>query len=129
MPSILFPARAVVEGDTISRRPTPAATAAPASAVLARNWRRFRYRLRGVISDERMSSAFLISMLEPRPLYASALDRFGLPLSSIFHQIGRDGEKKVTGVKTDSGRMQGASVESPHFCRKERGKNGAPEDL
>src|SRR5271157_16398 len=68
MPSILVPAKAVNDGETISRSPAPLAAAAPATAIPARNFRRFRYRLLGVISDERMSSAFLISTLNPHPL-------------------------------------------------------------
>ena len=63
MPSIFVLACATDEGEAISCRPTPAATAAaPASAVPARNFRRFRYRLFGVISEDGISAAFLISM-------------------------------------------------------------------
>src|SRR3984957_5252694 len=65
MPSILLPASTVVRGETISRSPKPAAAAAPATAAPARNLRRFRYRFLGVISDERMSCAFLISIRTP----------------------------------------------------------------
>src|ERR1700722_1502849 len=64
MPSILLPASTVVRGETISR-PKPVAAAAPAIAAPARNLRRFRYRLLGVISDERMSCAFLICIRTP----------------------------------------------------------------
>src|ERR1700689_2077979 len=70
MPSILLPASATVEGETSSRRPAPVATAAPASAALARNLRRFRYRLWGVISDEGMSADFLINIGTPNYIYA-----------------------------------------------------------
>jgi hypothetical protein len=63
MPSILALAWATDEGEASSCNPTPAATAAaPASAVPARNFRRFRYRLFGVISEDGMSSAFFINM-------------------------------------------------------------------
>src|SRR5271166_5436268 len=65
MPSILVPASTRVEGEMISRTPAPPAAAAPAIAIPARNLRRFRYRLLGVISDERISSAFLISIWNP----------------------------------------------------------------
>src|ERR1700686_4159921 len=88
MPSILFPARAVVEGETTSRNPKPVTVAAPASAALARNLRRLRYKLLGVISEERMSSAFLISMRTP-------MIRGQIRLASIFHQIGRSRGEKV----------------------------------
>src|SRR5437899_1148985 len=65
MPSILLPARTTVAGETISRRPTPTAAAAPATAAPARNLRRFKYAFFAVISDEAMSLAFLISMKPP----------------------------------------------------------------
>src|ERR1700693_2047356 len=62
MPSIFALASAVVEGEPSSRKPTPTAAAAPASAVPARNFRRFKYRPFGVISDEGMSADFLINI-------------------------------------------------------------------
>src|SRR5450432_687647 len=65
MPSILFPASALNEGAINSRNPAPVAAATPAIAAPARNFRRFRYKLLGVISDERMSAAFLMSMRTP----------------------------------------------------------------
>ena len=61
-PSILLPASAMADGETASLSTTPAVTTAPAIAASARNLRRFRYWLFGVTSDQRMSSAFLISM-------------------------------------------------------------------
>src|SRR5437588_5176163 len=64
MPLILLPAR-TVEGAITALSFSPVAAAAPASPAAARNWRRFRYSFFGVISDERMSSAFLISMKPP----------------------------------------------------------------
>src|ERR1700726_771654 len=84
MPSILFPASAVVEGETTLRSPKPVAAAAPARAAPARNLRRLRHKLLGVISEERISSAFLISMRTPI-----------IRLASIFHQIGRSRGEKV----------------------------------
>src|SRR6266849_7435624 len=57
----LVPARTLVEGEIISRSPRPVASAAPASETLARNLRRFRYTLCGVISEDGMSAGFLIS--------------------------------------------------------------------
>src|ERR1700739_1665473 len=84
MPSILFPASAIDEGETISRKPKPEAAAAPAMAAPARNLRRLRYKLLGVISEERMSFAFLIIMTTPM-----------IRLASIFHQIGRSRGEKV----------------------------------
>src|SRR6266496_2319339 len=92
-PSILFPARTVIDGEIVSFRPR--AAAAPAIAAPARNLRRFRYRLFGVISEERMSSAFLISMGTPIAYtrIRSGADSCCL-LSSI--EMGRGGEEKVT---------------------------------
>src|SRR5579863_4986821 len=63
MPSILLSACTVVEGETNSRRLTPAIAAAPAAP--ARNLRRFRYKLFGVISDDGISAGFLINMERP----------------------------------------------------------------
>src|SRR5215472_311265 len=65
MPLILFPAKTLEEGKSVSLSPTPRTAEAPATAVPARNLRRFRYTLLGVISDDRMSSAILISMGTP----------------------------------------------------------------
>ena len=62
MPSILALACATTDGEASSCIPTPATAAAPAIAAPARNFRRFRYRSFGVISDEWMSDVFLISM-------------------------------------------------------------------
>src|ERR1700733_3708166 len=62
MPSILASACTIVEGETNSPRLKPAIAAAPAAAAPARNFLRFRYKLFGVISDDRMSAGFLISM-------------------------------------------------------------------
>src|ERR1700733_14910500 len=62
---ILFPARTVAVGLIVSRRPMPVAAAAPAIAALARNLRRLKYKLLGVISDERMSCVFLMSISNP----------------------------------------------------------------
>ena len=59
---------------TISRTPTPVPPQHLPAPRPARNLRRFRYRLLGVISDERMSSAFLISMRTP-VLYTRIRDR------------------------------------------------------
>src|SRR5579864_4066027 len=84
MPSILLPASAVVAGEIISRSPKVVAAAAPAIAAPARNLRRSRYKLLGVISDGRMSSAFLMSIRTP------------VPTMSIFHQIRRHGGEKVS---------------------------------
>src|ERR1700689_4273012 len=95
MPSILFPASAVVEGETISCRPKPVAAAAPAMAAPARNLRRFRYKLLGVISDERMTVAVLINM-EALVSIRSATDGSALSLFSIFHPIGRAPGEKVS---------------------------------
>src|SRR5579872_7636023 len=58
MPSSLALACAVIEGDANSRKPKPVAAAAPARAVPARNFRRFKYKPLGVISDEGMSADF-----------------------------------------------------------------------
>ncbi len=62
MPSILALACAMVEGNAKSRDRNPTTAAAPAMAVPARNLRRFKYKFFGVISDDGMSAAFLISM-------------------------------------------------------------------
>jgi hypothetical protein len=58
---------AVIEGDSNSPRLAPVAAAAPARAASARNLRRFRYKLYGVISDEGISAGFLISMKTSLP--------------------------------------------------------------
>src|SRR5580658_11052088 len=65
MPSILASACTVVEGETNSRRLVPAIPAAPTAAAPARNARRFKYKLFGVISDDGISAGFLISMGRP----------------------------------------------------------------
>src|SRR5579863_457726 len=93
MPSILFPASAVVDGETNSRRPKPVAAAAPEMAAPARNLRRFRYKLFGVISDERMTSPLLISM---GPFFSIRSAAGGSALFSIFHPIGRARRRKVS---------------------------------
>src|SRR5580658_3663682 len=93
MPSILVPARAQVQGEIRSRSPAPVTAAAPASAAPARNLRRFRYKLLGVTSDERMSCAFLISM-GTSYLYTRSR-RKRIYSSLIFIHIGRYSEEKV----------------------------------
>src|SRR6266567_1695578 len=62
MPSILAFAWAIVDGEDNLLIAEPPNAAAPAIAVPARNLRRFKYRLLEVISDERISAAFLISI-------------------------------------------------------------------
>src|ERR1700733_4241047 len=62
IPSILALAPTAIEGVTQSPSLTPARAAAPARAVPARNLRRFKYKLLGVISDDRTSAGFLINM-------------------------------------------------------------------
>src|ERR1700739_588519 len=80
IPSILFPACAITEGEIVSRRPRPIAAAAPVRAAPARNFRRLRYRFFGVISDERMSGAFLIS-ISPHSLISPSGEAQGQRLS------------------------------------------------
>src|SRR5271170_4248667 len=65
MPSILASAYTAVEGETNSRRLVPAIAAALAAAAPARNVRRFKYKLFGVISDDGISHGFLINMERP----------------------------------------------------------------
>src|SRR5215469_1288635 len=96
MPSILFPAKTEAEGATIPFASKPTAAAAPAIAAPAKNLRRFKYRLFGVISEERMSSAFLISIgtpprstrLHPRRICAELCSLF-------FHQWDARNEEKL----------------------------------
>jgi hypothetical protein len=85
MPLILFPASTVVEGLIASLSPMPVAAAAPAIAATARNFRRSTYKLLGVISEERMSSAFLINMGIPF-VYTRAAD-FEQISSSSYLQL------------------------------------------
>src|SRR5690242_20889606 len=102
MPSILLlpSAAAVIDGEANSCKPIPAAAAAPAIAVPARNLRRFRYRLFGVISEDGISGAFLISIKKSpavlRDELLSWIRRFALPVSSIVCQIRRIWRWKVT---------------------------------
>ena len=69
-------ANTVTEGAIVRFRPIPIAAAAPAMAASARNLRRFRYSFRGVISDDFMSSDFLISM--GTPMSVRAIHRRGM---------------------------------------------------
>ena len=62
MPSILALAYTVVCGDQACPSRTPAAAAAPATAVPRRNALRFMYNDFGVISEDFTSPAFLINM-------------------------------------------------------------------
>src|ERR1700722_7829759 len=79
MPSILTLASAVVAGEPSSRKPTPTAAAAPASAVPARNLRRSKYRPFGVISDDAMSADFLINMKTVlNSVYGNRRERFAV---------------------------------------------------
>src|SRR5215472_10711596 len=97
MPSILFPAKTEAEGATISFASKPTAAAAPAIATPAKNLRRFKYRLFGVISEERMSPAFLISIGTP-PGSTRLCPRADVrrALLSIFSPMGRPERGKVT---------------------------------
>src|ERR1700748_1969900 len=64
-PSILVLACATDGGAPVSGNPPPATpAAAPAKLAPVRNVRRFRYSLFGVISEDGISAAFLISMWE-----------------------------------------------------------------
>src|SRR5579862_3900610 len=72
MPSILPSARAVMGGAMTLLKRKPAIADAPASAVPARNFLRFRYRLFGVISDEAVFPDFLINMKISHTKYGSS---------------------------------------------------------
>src|SRR5215472_4441211 len=97
MPSILFPAKTEAEGATISLASKPAAKAAPARAAPAKNLRRFKYRLFGVIADERMSSALLISIgTPPRSTRLRSPADLRIRLHPIFSPMGRPERGKVT---------------------------------
>src|SRR5436309_10728385 len=89
IPAILFPANAVTRGEIVSRNSRPMAAAPAATAAPARNLRRFKYKLLGVISEERISSAFLISMKLLRLWRTEAPGRVGFPLFSTYRTLSR----------------------------------------
>src|SRR5262245_33720971 len=95
IPSIFVFAPATRDGEASSRRPTPDKAAAPATAALARNFLRFRYKLFGVISDDLMSGAFLISIGHLLCQEYAAPRGAGFASSSIFCQIRRIWRWKV----------------------------------
>src|SRR5579863_1315535 len=100
MPSILLPASATVVGSITCRRRVPAAMAALVIAAPARNLRRFRYRFLGVISDERMSAIFLISIRCPC-LYVRRFRPTRIANRELiyFQSIGRHEYRKVARLR------------------------------
>src|ERR1700757_2877747 len=84
MPSILFPAKTDAEGARTFFTSKPTTAAAPAIAAPAKNLRRFKYKLFGVISDERMSSALLISIRTPPEIRATAPWRIWLIALALY---------------------------------------------
>src|SRR5215469_15627341 len=132
MPSILFPAKTEAEGATISFASKPTAAAAPAIATPAKNLRRFKYRLFGVISEERMSPAFLISIgtppgstrLRPRRICAE-------PCSLFFHQWDARNEEKLQTMRYWLESAQGGAEPTrplPGLLAKVSEEKGASEE-
>src|SRR5271154_1656605 len=93
MPSILALACAVIGGDTTSRRPTPAAAAA--NAAPPRNFRRVKYKLFGVISDQGISTGFLISIKTSLLYKCTGITSLWIGGFRALHSIGRTMAGKV----------------------------------
>src|SRR5580692_7787854 len=98
MPSILASAYTAVEEETNSRRLTPAIAAALAATAPARNVRRFKYKLFGVISDDGISTGFLISMERPCSKCTRIVRRWIAGWIGVLSDRTHDGWKSCNGA-------------------------------